>query len=117
MITVPGNVAIINRQALHGSFANTGCDWPVTVNFGFHPRRSVLGVEGGGLHAVPVVYDTARIRARSRVIDYAIDARRQRFRPETPHLYKPFVESGDIYRWDDAARTGMHDCNLLDFSI
>ena len=56
------------------------------------------------MHAVPVVYDTARIRARSRVIDYAIDARRQRFRPETPHVYKPFVESGDIYRWDDAAR-------------
>ena len=50
IIARPGDVAITNRQALHGSFANTSKDWRVTVNFGFHRRRSVLGVKGGGVH-------------------------------------------------------------------
>src|ERR1700682_333284 len=49
MIARPGDVAITNRQALHGSFANTSKDWRVTVNFGFHRRKSVLGVQGGGV--------------------------------------------------------------------
>src|SRR3954453_4609589 len=48
IICKPGDVAITNRQAVHGSFANTSPDWRVTVNFGFHPRRSVLGVRAGG---------------------------------------------------------------------
>ena len=46
IICAPGDVAITNRQALHGSFANTSKDWRVTVNIGFHRRRSVLGVRG-----------------------------------------------------------------------
>ena len=45
-ICAPGDVAITNRQALHGSFANTSPDWRVTINFGFHRRTSVLGVRG-----------------------------------------------------------------------
>ena len=53
----PGDVAITNRQALHGSFANTSQDWRVTINFGFHRRRSVLGVKGGGVHNAAAVYD------------------------------------------------------------
>src|SRR5215213_10211565 len=47
IICRPGDVAITNRQTVHGSFANTSPDWRVTVNFGFHRRRSVLGVMGG----------------------------------------------------------------------
>ena len=35
---------------VHGSFANTSPDPRVTINFGFHRRRSVLGVESGGVH-------------------------------------------------------------------
>jgi hypothetical protein len=46
----PGDVAITNGQAVHGSIANTSPDWRVTVNFGFHRRRSVLGMMGGGVH-------------------------------------------------------------------
>ena len=49
----PGDVAITNRQVLHGSFANTSKDRRVTVNFGFHKRSSVLNVLGGGLHGKP----------------------------------------------------------------
>ena len=68
IVCAPGDVAMTNRQALHGSFANTSDRWRVTVNFGFHRRSSVLGVEGGGLHNAPAVYDEERIRERSRLI-------------------------------------------------
>ena len=117
IICAPGDVAVTNRQALHGSFANTSKDWRVTINMGFHRRRSVLGVHGGGLHAAPAVYDEAHIRERSRVIGYAIDARRQRWPNETPFVYKPHAAAGLTYRWDEAAKASMHDYNLLDMSI
>ncbi len=115
LVCKPGDVAITNRQAVHGSFANTSRDWRVTVNFGFHRRRSVLGVMGGGVHNAPAVYDDARIRERARVIGYAIDARRRRFPHEQPYAYKP--HTGETWRWDAAARAGMKDYNLLDLSI
>lgn len=117
MICAPGDVAICNRQAVHGSFANTSADWRVTVNFGFHRRASVLGVTGGGLHSAPAVFDEERIRERCRVIGYAIDARRQRFPNEAPFVYKPLSDGGVQCRWTDTARTGLKDYNLLDLSI
>lgn len=117
IVCKPGDVAITNRQAVHGSFANTSPDWRVTLNFGFHRRRSVLGVHGGGVHNAPAVYDEARIRERARLIGYAIDARRQRFPHETPYAYQPHVAAGARYVWNDEARAGLKDYNLLDLSI
>lgn len=117
MICAPGDVAICNRQALHGSFANTSEDWRVTVNFGFHRRSSVLGVKGGGLHNAPAIYDAERIAERARVIGYGIDARRQRFPDETPYVYKPLSEAGVVHQWNDAAKADLKDYNLLDLSI
>lgn len=117
IICKPGDVAITNRQAVHGSFANTSPDWRVTVNFGFHRRRSVLGVQGGGLHSAPAVYDAERIRERARLIGYAIDARRRRFPDETPFVYLPHVADGETYCWDAGANAGIKDYNLLDLSI
>ena len=115
LICAPGDVAITNRQAVHGSFANTSPDWRVTVNFGFHRRRSVLGVAGGGVHNAPAVYDAARIAERARVIGYGIDARRQRFPNEIPFVYAP--HAGEHWRWDDEARAQIKDYNLLDLGI
>lgn len=112
-----GDVAMTNRQIVHGSFPNESADPRITINFGFHRRSSVLGAVGAGIHAKSAVYDEARIRERSRVIGYAIDARRQRFPDESPYEYRPFVESGDTFRWDDHARAGLKDYNLLDLSI
>jgi hypothetical protein len=117
IICKPGDVAMTNRQALHGSFANTSKDWRVTVNFGFHRRRSVLGVTAGGIHNQAATYDAERIRQRARLIGYAIDARRQRFPGETAFVYKPHVDEGLTYRWDDKARADVKDYNLLDLSI
>jgi hypothetical protein len=117
MIAKPGDVAITNRQSLHGSFANTSKDWRVTVNFGFHRRKSVLGVQGGGVHNAAAIYDADRIRERARLIGYGIDARRQRFPDEKPYVYKPHAEAGLSYRWDAKARAAITDYNLLDLSI
>lgn len=117
MVCEPGDVCITNRQALHGSFANTSKDWRVTVNFGFHRRKSVLDVKGGGVHNKEAIYDAARIHERARMIGYAIDARRKHFPEETPFVYCPHAMAGETYRWDDAARAGIKDYNLLDLSI
>ncbi|MGR8920796.1 MAG: phytanoyl-CoA dioxygenase family protein [Gammaproteobacteria bacterium] len=115
MICAPGDVGITNRQTVHGSFANVSADTRVTVNFGFHRRRSVIGVTAGGVHNARATYDEARIRERSRLIAYGIDARRQRFPDETPYVYQPLA--GETWRWDDAARESIRDYNLLDLSI
>jgi ectoine hydroxylase-related dioxygenase (phytanoyl-CoA dioxygenase family) len=115
LVCGPGDVAITNRQAVHGSFANTSTDWRVTVNFGFHRRRSVLGVSGGGVHNAPAVYDEARIAERAKVIGWGIDARRQRFPAEAPFAYAP--HAGEEIRWDAAARAAIKDYNLLDLGI
>ena len=117
IVCKPGDVAMTNRQVLHGSFANTSRDWRVTVNFGFHRRASVLGVKGGGIHNAPAVYDEERIRTRSRLIGYAIDARRRRFPDETPFDYPPFATRGERHVWNAEAKAGMRDYNLLDLSI
>jgi ectoine hydroxylase-related dioxygenase (phytanoyl-CoA dioxygenase family) len=117
IVARPGDVAITNRQALHGSFANTSKDWRVTVNFGFHRRRSVLGVTAGGVHNAAATYDADRIRERARLIGYGIDARRRRFPEETPFVYKPHADEGLSYRWNAEAKAGIKDYNLLDLSI
>ena len=115
IVCQPGDVAITNRQAVHGSFANTSADWRVTLNMGFHRRASVLGVMGGGVHNAPAVYDTVRIAHRARMIGYGIDARAQRFPADTRYEYTPHAGQG--FRWDAAAKAGVRDYNLDDLSI
>ena len=117
MICGPGDVAICNRQALHGSFANTCEDPRVTINFGFHRRKSVLGVASGGVHNPVAVYDDQRIRERSRMIMYAIDARHQRFPGETPYQYRPFAGHEDEFQWTSELKGSLKDYNLLDLGI
>jgi hypothetical protein len=117
LICAPGDVAITNRQAIHGSFANTSPDPRVTINFGFHRRRSVLGVTSGGVHNPIATYDEQRLHERSKAIMYGIDARAQRFPREARFVYKPFAGLEDEYRWTPAAQAGLKDYNLLDLGI
>ncbi len=115
LICAPGDVAICNRQAVHGSFANTGGNMRVTINMGFHKRSSVLGVQGGGIHNAVEVYTAERIDHRARLISYGIDARRQRYPDEQPFTYAPLAEAG--YRWNEAAREDIRDYNIEDLGI
>jgi hypothetical protein len=89
----------------------------VTINFGFHRRRSVLGVSCGGVHNAVAVYDEERIHERSKAIMYGIDARAQRFPAETRYVYQPFVGHEDEYRWTPATMEQLRNYNLLDLGI
>ena len=112
-----GDVVICNRQALHGSFPNSGFEPRLTVNFGFHKRSSVLGVKGGGIHSDAQVFDDEIIARRSRVLGYAIAARKERFPEEPAYEYKPFTEQSLSFVWNEAARADIHDYNRDDLSI
>ena len=117
LICKPGDVAITNRQTLHGSFANTSKDWRVTVNQGFHRRRNVLNVVSGGFAMANALIDEARVTERSKMIGYAIDARRKRVPREVPFTYKPHADAGVALVWDEQAKANVKDYNLLDLSI
>ncbi len=117
LICNPGDVVINSRQIIHGSFANTGFEPRLSVNFGFHKRSSVLNVCGAGMHAEATIMDEAFIDKRSRLIGLAIDARRQRFPEETPYHYEPFAHRQDEFKWSAAAQAGLKDYNLMDLSI
>ena len=115
LICEPGDVAICNRQAVHGSFANTSDDIRVTINMGFHRRSSVLNVVGGGIHNDVETYTEERIASRSRLIGYAIDARKQEYPSEDSFVYTPMKEQHFV--WDAAARESIRDYNLEDLGI
>jgi len=112
-----GDVVICNRQALHGSFPNSGFEPRLTVNFGFHKRSSVLGVKGGGIHSDAQVFDDEIIARRSKVLGYAIAARKERYPDEVAYTYQPFQTTGLTFEWNDAARQDLHDYNRDDLSI
>ncbi len=81
----PGDVAICNRQIVHGSFPNTSDKPRYTYVFGFHRRSSVEHVQGWR----PEPYTPEYIDRSCRLIDVAIDARKQRFPKEKSYCYKP----------------------------
>ena len=113
-----GDVTIVNRQALHGSFANTSEDLRISLTFGFHRRRSVLGATGALSEAESVRYDEARITKRSEVVAVAIDARAQ-FYPEQPRFqYQPMAGREQALQFNDANwQRVIKDYNLNDLSI
>ena len=114
----PGDVTAVNRQLLHGSFANSSPDLRVSLTFGFHRRRSVLGQRGALSMGAEQVYDERRIFERSAVIAVAIDARRRRFPDETPYRYRPFVGLEDAFRFDDETfERVIRDYNMKDLAI
>lgn len=118
MLCEPGDIAICNRQALHGSFANTSQDRRVSIVFGFHRRDAVLNVAKRRPNGETVVYDEARIHQRSRVIGLAIDARAQRFPEEVPYRYLPLAGEEAENRWSDETRqTVLKNYNLLNLGI
>ena len=117
IVCEPGDVVISNRQLVHGSFANTGFEPRVTVNFGFHRRSSVLNVTGAGIHSAAAVYNEDFIEQRARMIAYAIQARAERFPEETPYKYQPLADKMDKYAWNSTAKASLKDYNSMDLSI
>ncbi|MFT5692615.1 MAG: ectoine hydroxylase-related dioxygenase (phytanoyl-CoA dioxygenase family) [Oceanicoccus sp.] len=117
LICDPGDVVICNRQAVHGSFANTSSDLRVTLNFGSQRRENVLNAEGNGIHSPKAIYDEERIAQRSKLIAYAIDARKQRYPSEDSYIYRPIAESGMSCSYNENVKRELKDYNLLDLGI
>ncbi|MCY3883942.1 MAG: phytanoyl-CoA dioxygenase family protein [Gammaproteobacteria bacterium] len=117
LICNPGDVAITNRQAIHGSFANTSSKYRVTLNFGFHRRSSVLNVKSGGVHNPITTYTEEYIRSRSRMIMFGINARKERYPDETPYDYAPMKDNAAGYKWDSSRMAELTDYNLQDIGI
>lgn len=118
MLCEPGDVMVLNRQAVHGSFANTSPDRRVTLNAGFFPRRRVLDVTTEKLTGERQTYTADRIHERSRMILLGIDARQQRFPQEQRYVYAPLAGEEDANRWDEAARNQrLVNYNLQDMYI
>ncbi len=119
LICEAGDVTLVNRQMLHGSFANTSPDPRVSITFGFHRRSSVLGAKAAlGVVNEDVVYDAQRIFDRSSVIAVAIDARRQAHPDESSFIYQPFAGQEDDFRFNERTfETVIRDYNVKDLAI
>ncbi|MEC7575583.1 MAG: phytanoyl-CoA dioxygenase family protein, partial [Pseudomonadota bacterium] len=102
LVCEAGDVTIVNRQMLHGSFANSSPDLRISLTFGFHRRQSVLGAKAAlAMEDDNVIYDEQRVFERSAVVQVAIDARYQD-RPDEPRFdYKPFSHLQDDFRFND----------------
>ena len=100
-----GDVTIVNRQMLHGSFANTSQDLRISLTFGFHRRKSVLGQKAAlSMEGQATYYDEQRVFERSSVIQVAIDARAQQHKNEPRFTYEPFADRQDEFRFNEETR-------------
>jgi hypothetical protein len=119
LICNAGDVTMVNRQCLHGSFANSSPDIRISLTFGFHRRRSVLGAKAGlSMTEQNVVYGEQRIFERAAVIPIAVDARHQHFPAETPFKYQPFADRESEFRYTpETAGRWIKDYNTKDLAI
>ena len=119
LVCKAGDVTIVNRQMLHGSFANSSPDLRISLTFGFHRRKSVLGMKAAlAMEDDDVYYDEQRIFERSSVIQVAIDARHQE-RPTEPRFdYKPFSDIQDYFKFNqETFERVIKDYNTKDLAI
>jgi hypothetical protein len=113
-----GDTFILNRQVLHGSFANTSDERRVTLNAGFFARHRVQDMTVQHLDDRVVTFDDDHIHERSRMIQIGIDARRQRFPEENPYHYAPLEGEADENRWNEETRRSVvKNYNLRDMYI
>jgi hypothetical protein len=119
LICGPGDVTMVNRQCLHGSFANSSPDIRISLTFGFHRRRSVLGAKAGlSMTTQNVVYDEKRIEERAAVIPIAIDARHRKYPQERPFAYRPFAGREEEFRCnEETMQRVIRDYNTKDLAI
>jgi hypothetical protein len=113
-----GATIIVNRQLLHGSFANTSADRRITLNEGFFPRHRLENITTTQLSGKTETYTSERIDARSRIIALGIDARGQYYPAEQPYCYQPLADDPTPIRWNDSSRESLlKDYNLQDMYI
>lgn len=119
LVCKAGDVTMVNRQCVHGSFANSSPDIRISLTFGFHRRTSVLGQKAAlSVEDGVTVHDAQRVFDRSSVIQVAIDARHQAFPAETPFRYQPFAGLEDRFRFTpETFERVIRDYNTKDLAI
>jgi hypothetical protein len=118
LVCEAGDVTIVNRQMLHGSFANTSRDLRISITFGFHRRASVLGQKAVLAVESDAIYDEQRILERAAVIAVAIDSRAKHYPQEKSFLYQPFIGLEDEYRFtDETFQRVIYNYNVKDLAI
>jgi hypothetical protein len=109
MLCERGDVAVQNRQCVHGSFANASPDPRITFVWGFFPRDAVAGVEVEMPRPAPDMpaerkrYTDEAIHERARLVQLAIEARAARRPGEPAYGYAP-VAGEPVVAADEAAR-------------
>merc|ERR1711959_107017 len=107
MLMNPGDVGVHNRNCVHGAFPNMSPERRLTMVMSYYNRRYVLDAKarpatnakeaerlialGKQVIRGKLVMDAAHIRDKCRIIQVAIDARRERYPNETPYVYEPLV--------------------------
>jgi len=111
----PGDIGVVSRSSLHGSYPNRSPRQRTTILIGFHRRSSAIGTTARNGHssmgyneAKVVTYDDAYVNRRARVIPLAIDARRQRYPDETPYVYRGITDGGST-EWNEQAAAEMRN--------
>src|SRR5690606_19570591 len=98
---------------------NSSPDLRISITFGFHRRKSVLGSKAAlSMAYQDVAYDAERIDRRSAVIAVAIDARRQHYPQEKPFVYQPFAGRENEFRFNEETfERVVRNYNLYDLAI
>ena len=119
LVCAAGDVTMVNRQMVHGSFANSSPDLRISLTFGFHRRKSVLGQKAAlGVADTHAIYDEQRVFERSAVIQVAIDARHQAFPNDPVFAYRPFSGQEDQFRFTaETFDRVIRDYNTKDLAI
>jgi ectoine hydroxylase-related dioxygenase (phytanoyl-CoA dioxygenase family) len=109
MLCERGDIAVCNRQCLHGSFANASPDPRITFVWGFFRRDSVLDVEvdlpmtDPHQKAARRRYREEDLRERQRLVQLAIEVRSEHRPDESPYEYAPCQNQAGRYR-DEGVR-------------
>jgi len=89
-------------------------DTPGHEEFAEDTYRTLTAVDS----AVMVIDAAKGIEARTRILQLAIDARRQRFPQEKSYVYRPLAGREDENRWNEKSRaTVLKNYNQLDMFI
>ena len=99
LLCKPGDVAIVSRQIVHGSFPNQSDQPRYTFVFGFHRRSSVRNIQAWQREP----YTDAYLDRTSRLIPLAVDARKENQPEEEPFRYLPLDDEEQI-RWESPER-------------
>lgn len=109
MMLEPGDLGLVDRSSLHGSYPNESTERRVTMTLGYHNRDSAINAETTNVHAFrrpgktkKVKYSEDYVLQRARMIPLAIDARRQKYPNEEPYTYRgTYIGGGE---WNEKSR-------------